>query len=144
MSEVARYKVLRRSYINSQILEEGEEVDYAGKPGSALEPINEAAKLAKAGARLAVLATGERIELPDPLPPVTIAMPLPVVDERIELPDPPLLTTTELMPVVDPEEALQLLREEYEGLFGTKPHPATKEETMKTKIAEKRKELGFN
>ncbi|OVZ82192.1 hypothetical protein [Yersinia kristensenii] len=124
MSEVARYKVLRRSYINSQILEEGEEVDYAGKPGSALEPINEAAMLAKAGAAV-------------------LAEPVPVVDERIELPDPPLLTTTEPVPVVDTEAALQLLREEYEGLFGTKPHPATKEETLKTKIAEKRKELGF-
>lgn len=125
MLEVARYRVLRRSYINFQIFEEGEEVEYSGKPGSALEPINEAAKLAKAGA--AVLA-----EL------------VPVVDERIELPNSlPLVTTTELVPVVDPDAALQLLREEYEGLFGTKPHPATKEETLKTKIAEKRKELGF-
>ncbi|AIN19187.1 hypothetical protein CH54_1406 [Yersinia rochesterensis] len=120
--EVPIYRVLRRSYINLRILEEGEQVEYYGKPGSALEPINEAAKLAKDGAQFAVLATGERIELPDPLPPVTIAMPV---------------------PVVDPEAALQLLREEYEGLFGTKPHPATKEETLKTKIAEKRKELGF-
>ncbi|WP_271311454.1 hypothetical protein [Yersinia intermedia] len=125
MLEVARYRVLRRSYINFQILEEGEEVDYDGKPGSALEPINEAAKLAKAGA-------------------VVLAELVPVVDERIELPNSlPLVTTTELVPVVDPDAALQLLREEYEGLFGTKPHPATKEETLKTKIAEKRKELGF-
>ncbi|CNE70783.1 hypothetical protein [Yersinia kristensenii] len=125
MLEVARYRVLRRSYINFQILEEGEEVEYSGKPGSALEPINEAAKLAKAGA-------------------VVLAELVPVVDERIELPNSlPLVTTTELVPVVDPDAALQLLREEYEGLFGTKPHPATKEETLKTKIAEKRKELGF-
>lgn len=125
MLEVARYRVLRRSYINFQILEEGEEVEYSGKPGSALEPINEAAKLAKAGA-------------------VVLAELVPVVDERIESPNSlPLVTTTELVPVVDPDAALQLLREEYEGLFGTKPHPATKEETLKTKIAEKRKELGF-
>lgn len=125
MLEVARYRVLRRSYINFQILEEGEEVEYSGKPGSALEPINEAAKLAKAGA-------------------VVLAELVPVVDERIELPNSlPLVTTTELVPVVDPDAALQLLREEYEGLFGTKPRPATKEETLKTKIAEKRKELGF-
>ncbi|CFQ87989.1 MULTISPECIES: hypothetical protein [Yersinia] len=128
MSEVARYKVLRRSYINFQILEEGEEVDYEGKPGSALEPINEAAKLAKAGA-------------------VVIADVVPVVDERDEAPliDPPtpVVALTEQGVTVDSEAALQLLREEYEGLFGKKPHPATQEETLKTKIAEKRKELGF-
>ncbi|CNK23415.1 Uncharacterised protein [Yersinia frederiksenii] len=127
MSEVARYKVLRRSYINFQILEEGEEVDYEGKPGSALEPINEAAKLAKAGV-------------------VVIADVVAVVDERTEEPlidQPPVIALTEQRAAVDSAAALQLLREEYEGLFGTNPHPATKEETLKTKIAEKRKELGF-
>lgn len=125
MSEVARYKVLRQSYINLQIFEEGEEVEYAGKPGSALEPINEAAKLAKAGeVVLANLATGDGVD--------------------IELPGSTLLAeSAELATDTSTEAALQLLREEYEGLFGKKPHPATQEETLKTKIAEKRKELGF-
>ncbi|HDL6893865.1 TPA: hypothetical protein PXM15_000955 [Yersinia enterocolitica] len=125
MSEVARYKVLRQSYINLQIFEEGEEVEYAGKPGSALEPINEAAKLAKAGA-------------------VVLAELVPSAEVHIELPDSiPKVEPAELVPGADLEAALQLLREEYEGLFGKKPHPATQEETLKAKIAEKRKELGF-
>ncbi|NIL23530.1 hypothetical protein HB991_13555 [Yersinia mollaretii] len=125
MSEVARYKVLRQSYINLQIFEEGEEVEYVGKPGSALEPINEAAKLAKAGTVvLAELAVGDGAD--------------------IELPGSTLLVeSAELATDASTEAALQLLREEYEGLFGKKPHPATQEETLKTKIAEKRKELGF-
>lgn len=125
MSEVARYKVLRQSYINLQIFEEGEEVEYVGKPGSALEPINEAAKLAKAGTVvLAELAVGDGAD--------------------IELPGSTLLVeSAELATDTSTEAALQLLREEYEGLFGKKPHPATQEETLKTKIAEKRKELGF-
>lgn len=125
MSEVARYRVLRQSYINLQIFEEGEEVEYVGKPGSALEPLNEAAKLAKAGTVvLAELAAGDGAD--------------------IELPGSTLLVeSAELATDASTEAALQLLREEYEGLFGKKPHPATQEETLKTKIAEKRKELGF-
>lgn len=48
--EPAKYKVLRQSYINDQIVEEGAEVFYDGVPGSALEPINDAANAAKAAA----------------------------------------------------------------------------------------------
>jgi hypothetical protein len=45
--EIARYKVLRTSYLHKRIYEEGEEVEFDGKPGSALEPLNEAAHVAK-------------------------------------------------------------------------------------------------
>ncbi|MCC3733706.1 hypothetical protein LLS47_12285 [Rouxiella badensis] len=45
--EIARYKVLRTSYLHKRIYEEGEEVEYEGKPGSALEPLNDAAHAAK-------------------------------------------------------------------------------------------------
>jgi hypothetical protein len=45
--EIARYKVLRTSYLHKRIYEEGDEVEYEGKPGSALEPLNDAAHAAK-------------------------------------------------------------------------------------------------
>lgn len=45
--EKAKYRVLRLSHIHNQLWEEGAEVEYEGEPGSALEPINAAAKAAK-------------------------------------------------------------------------------------------------
>ena len=45
--EKAKYRVLRLSHIHNQLWEEGAEVEYDGEPGSALEPINSAAKAAK-------------------------------------------------------------------------------------------------
>lgn len=44
---MARYKVTARSYINNRIVEAGEEINFDGKPGSALEPVDAAAKAAK-------------------------------------------------------------------------------------------------
>lgn len=46
--EKAKYRILRLSFIGNQLLHEGAEVEYDGMPGSALEPLNEAAKKAKA------------------------------------------------------------------------------------------------
>ncbi|MFS7308025.1 hypothetical protein [Rahnella inusitata] len=115
MSEVARYRILAPSYINKQLLFEGDEVDYEGKPGSALEPINDAAKEAKKKA-----------------------------DKNYVEPKPgsALEPKPEGSGSNQADVDLAALRDEYEALFGTAPHPAMKAETMKTKIAEKRAELG--
>ncbi|MBL1697614.1 hypothetical protein ELD55_30880, partial [Klebsiella pneumoniae] len=40
------------------------------------------------------------------------------------------------------DDELDKLREEYELLFNEKPHHNTKAETLREKIAEKRKDLG--
>ncbi len=53
--EPPRYKVLRPSYINDRYVsqeecDDGFEVVYTGIPGSALEPVNDAALEAKANA----------------------------------------------------------------------------------------------
>ena len=36
---MAQYKVLQKSFINNNIVEEGEIVEYDGKPGTNLEPM---------------------------------------------------------------------------------------------------------
>lgn len=115
MSEVARYKVLATSYINKQLLFVGDEVEYDGKPGSALEPINDAAKEAKKK------ADKNYVE--------------PTLDVD-QVPAPKGVGSNQA------DVDLAALRDEYEALFNTAPHPAMKAETMKTKIAEKRAELG--
>lgn len=117
MSEVARYRILAPSYINKQLLFEGDEVDYEGKPGSALEPINDAAKEAKKKADKNYV---------EPKP----------EDEK------PLMLKPEGDGSNQADVDLAALRDEYEALFSSAPHPAMKAETMKTKIAEKRAELG--
>ncbi|CZY54351.1 Uncharacterised protein [Enterobacter hormaechei] len=45
--EKAKYRVLRLSHIHNNLWPEGSEIEYDGEPGSALEPINAAAKAAK-------------------------------------------------------------------------------------------------
>lgn len=45
-----RYRVNTRSFINDMLIEEGGEVEYNGIPGSNLDPIDAAAKRAKAKA----------------------------------------------------------------------------------------------
>jgi hypothetical protein len=37
---MARYRVLEKSFINNRIVEEGDEVEYEGKAGSNLEPLD--------------------------------------------------------------------------------------------------------
>ncbi|HCO7840120.1 TPA: hypothetical protein OB695_000154 [Escherichia coli] len=49
--EIAKYRVLRLSHIHNQLWPEGSEVEYNGEPGTALEPLNDAAKAAKAKAK---------------------------------------------------------------------------------------------
>lgn len=41
---MAKYRVLSKSFINNAIAEEGDVVEYDGKPGSNLELIEEASK----------------------------------------------------------------------------------------------------
>lgn len=36
---MAQYKVLQKSFINNNIVEEGEIIEYDGKPGTNLEPM---------------------------------------------------------------------------------------------------------
>ena len=110
--EKAKYRVLRLSHIHNQLWEEGAEVEYNGEPGSALEPLNDAAKAAKEKAN-------GKTETIKPAPTGGNGS----GDE------------------VDPD--LADLQEQYEQLFEKKPHPAMKADTIREKIAEKRKELGL-
>lgn len=107
--EKPKYRVLRLSHIHNNLWPEGSEIEYDGEPGSALEPINDAAKAAKAK------VTGKATEA------VTSAKP---INDAAEDGD------------------LDKIREEYELLFNEKPHHNAKAETLREKIADKRKELG--
>ncbi|ROU17796.1 hypothetical protein EB837_02960 [Kluyvera ascorbata] len=49
--EKAKYRVLRLSHIHNNLWPEGSEIEYDGEPGSALEPLNDAARSAKAKAK---------------------------------------------------------------------------------------------
>lgn len=113
--EKAKYRVLRLSHIHNQLWDEGAEVDYDGLPGSALEPLNDAAKKAKAK------ATGGKVAV-------------------VELPKTDGENTGDGLPGSDAD--LDKLREEYEALFNEKPHHNVKAETLREKIAQKRKDLG--
>jgi hypothetical protein len=121
MSEVtqekARYRVLRLSHIHNNLWPEGSEVDYDGEPGTALEPLNDAAKAAKKKAE----KKGKAVEV--------------IVPNGIDNPPPDGGNG-------QGDEDLDKLREEYEGLFNEKPHFNFKAETLREKIAEKRRELG--
>lgn len=44
-----RYRVREKSFIDGALLEAGAEIIYLGMPGSQLEPLNDAAKIAKYG-----------------------------------------------------------------------------------------------
>lgn len=67
-----RYRVNTKSFINNMLLDEGAEVEYDGKPGSNLDPIDASAKRAKAKAEgkadsdgeFTVLETGKDLESP--------------------------------------------------------------------------------
>ncbi|MGQ7806318.1 hypothetical protein ACUN3I_11895 [Hafnia alvei] len=107
--EKAKYRVLRLSHIHNQLWEEGSEVEYEGVPGSALDPLNDAAKNAKAK------ATGGKFSAVD----------APVLE----------------IPKLDDGD-MDKLREDYEALFNEKPHHNVKAETLREKIAQKRKDLG--
>lgn len=119
--EKAKYRVLRLSHIHNNLWPEGSEIEYDGIPGSALEPVNEAAKAAKEKA----MAGNSKAKV------------VAVIPEAV-------ITAEKLEPVNEGvDDDLDKLREEYEALFNEKPHHNAKAETIREKIADKRKELGL-
>lgn len=114
--EKARYRVLRLSFIGNQLLEEGAEVQYDGEPGSNLEPLNDAAKAAK---KKADQKRGKSVAEDTPAPVASVIKP------------------------ADADDNLADLQQQYEELFDKKPHHAASADTLREKIANKRKELGI-
>lgn len=130
--EKAKYRILRQSFIGNRLLNEGDEVEYEGKPGSALEPLNEAARDAKGGSVDKAEPVKPNAEggdgsgsVIDPLPGSALE---PLKDEGGEKHE-------------DGTE-LEQLRDDYEALFNKRPHPAMKADTLREKIAEERERLG--
>ena len=120
--EKAKYRVLRLSHIHNNLWPEGSEIEYDGEPGSALEPINAAAKAAKKKAdqkRGIVLVDSH----PEPQ------------DEDDGQED----TGGNDADTFSEDEAA--LRQQYEELFNKKPGNMNVE-TIKERIAEERKKLG--
>jgi len=111
MSEKAKYRVLRLSHIHNKLWEEGEEVEYDGIPGSALEPLNDAAIQAKAAIKSGLVITAP-------------------------------VSANAGSESTHTDSDLEKLREEYEVLFGEKPHFNTVAKTLKEKIDEQRQKLG--
>lgn len=129
--EKAKYRILRLSHIANQLWPEGSEVEYDGKPGSALEPINDAAKAAKEKAE----RKGSAVETITPNgtgnPPVPFGISNQSGSEGGNGGN------------GEGDENLAELQEQYEQLFQEKPHHNVKAETLRKKIAEKRTELGL-
>ncbi|MDD9238376.1 hypothetical protein PVM11_05555 [Enterobacter roggenkampii] len=120
--EKAKYRVLRLSHIHNNLWPEGSEIEYDGEPGSALEPINAAAKAAKKK------ADQKRGIVPvDPQPEPKVE------DEGAED------TGSNDANTFSEDEAS--LRQQYEELFNKKPGNMNVE-TIKERIAEERQKLG--
>ncbi|HDC4563212.1 TPA: hypothetical protein O8T86_002044 [Enterobacter asburiae] len=120
--EKAKYRVLRLSHIHNNLWPEGSEIEYDGEPGSALEPINAAAKAAKkkADQKRGILTVDSQ---PEPQ----------VEDEGKEE------TGGNDANTFSEDEAS--LRQQYEELFNKKPGNMNVE-TIKERIAEERQKLG--
>jgi len=129
--EKAKYRVLRLSHIHNQLWPEGSEVEYDGKPGSALEPINDAAKAAKEEAERKGAAATTIIPNGTGNPPVPFGVSNQPGPEGGDGGN------------GEGNENLAELQEQYEQLFQKKAHPAMKADTLREKIAEKRSELGL-
>ena len=112
--EKPRYRVLRLSHIHNTLWPEGAEIEYEGEPGSALEPVNDAARQAKAkvAGKESMAATSTKI-----INDVSDDGELDKLREEYEL----------------------LFNEE---MFGEAPHKNTSAKTLKEKIDARRKELG--
>ncbi len=120
--EKAKYRVLRLSHIHNNLWPEGSEIEYDGEPGSALEPINAAAKAAK-----------KKADQKRGIVPVD-SQPEPQADDegQEDTGDNDANTFSE-------DEAA--LRQQYEELFNKKPGNMNVE-TIKERIAEERQKLG--
>ena len=120
--EKAKYRVLRLSHIHNNLWPEGSEIEYDGEPGSALEPINAAAKAAKkkADQKRGIVPVDSQ---PEPQ------------DEDDGQED----TGGKGANTFSEDEAA--LRQQYEELFNKKPGNMN-DETIKERIAEERQKLG--
>lgn len=120
--EKAKYRVLRLSHIHNNLWPEGSEIEYEGEPGSALEPINAAAKAAKkkADQKRGIVPVDSH---PEPQ------------DEDDGQED----TVGNDSNTFSEDEAA--LRQQYEELFNKKPGNMNVE-TIKERIAEERQKLG--
>jgi hypothetical protein len=118
--EKARYRVLRLSHIHNNLWPEGSEVEYDGEPGTALEPINDAAKAAK---KKAEQKHGKVVSDNGPAPVASV-----VTDEG----------GNDANTFSEDEASL---RQQYEELFNKKPGNMSIE-TIKERIAEERAKLG--
>lgn len=119
--EKAKYRILRLSFIGNQLLDEGAEIEYDGEPGSALQPLNDAAKAAKKKAEQ------KRGNVSADAKPAAVT----VVNDGEGDGDGNGAFS----------EDMTALRQQYEELFDKKPGNKTAE-TLKKEIAEKRAELG--
>lgn len=129
--EKAKYRVLRLSHIHNNLWPEGSEVEYDGEPGSALEPLNDAAKAAKKKAE-------RKGDAPNAVTPAA-ALNQPAPGGYGNQPGPEGGDGGN----GEGDENLAELQEQYEQLFQKKPHHNAKAETLREQIAEKRKELGL-
>ena len=125
--EKAKYRVLRLSYIHNNLWPEGSWVEYECEPGSALEPLNDAAMAAKAKANKKPFAVTDKPVIKEP-----------VIKESSNSDED--ADSDEDSGAVS--EDLATLRQQYEELFNEKPGNM-KAETLKNRIAEKRQELGL-
>ena len=124
--EKAKYRVLRLSHIHNNLWPEGSEIEYDGEPGSALEPLNAAAKAAKkkADQKRGILTVDSQPE-PQPEPQIEDE-----VGEENDVNDANTFSEDEAS-----------LRQQYEELFNKKPGNMNVE-TIKERIAEERQKLG--
>lgn len=120
--EKAKYRVLRLSHIHNNLWPEGSEIEYDGEPGSALEPINAAAKAAK-----------KKADQKRGIVPVD-SQPEPQADDEVQ-------ENTGSNDVNTFSEDEAALRQQYEELFNKKPGNMNVE-TIKERIAEERQKLG--
>lgn len=124
--EKAKYRVLRLSHIHNNLWPEGSEIEYDGEPGSALEPLNAAAKAAKkkADQKRGILTVDSQPE-PQSEPQIEDE-----VGEENDVNDANTFSEDEAS-----------LRQQYEELFNKKPGNMNVE-TIKERIAEERQKLG--
>ncbi|KJU53385.1 hypothetical protein SEEH0138_17265 [Salmonella enterica subsp. enterica serovar Heidelberg str. 92-0138] len=120
--EKAKYRVLRLSHIHNNLWPEGSEIEYDGEPGSALEPINAAAKAAK-----------KKADQKRGIVPVD-SQPEPRDEDDVQED-----TGGNDSNTFSEDEAA--LRQQYEELFNKKPGNMNVE-TIKERIAEERQKLG--
>ncbi|EPP0959115.1 hypothetical protein ACULX3_001729 [Cronobacter turicensis] len=140
--EKAKYRILRLSFIGNQLLDEGAEIEYDGEPGSALEPLNDAAKAAKKKAeQKAEQKRGKSTAADGPAPVPSVLNPV------VQNPEGPVAGGNgegaeggDGTGAVSDE--LTALRQQYEDLFNEKPGNM-KAETLQDRIAKKRAELGL-